>query len=1072
MIRNLRAPTAGPVAAMLGVALVFGALAYFGVAMTRDQSRIAAVWLPNAVLVAILLRRPQPDLLLVAAAFVANVVSNLLAGDPVLRALALSGVNSVEILLICFGMRRLGRSRPNMEDRGDLIAFCLIAGGIAPAVAGVLASLVLPPVGSFRVDLWLTWWLTDALGLLIVAPALWIGIDTWRGRIAPSPASPAEWTLVLGVTIVATLLIFGQTRFPLLYIAAPFVLLAAFRLGALGSAAATTLIAVIAWIATQRGLGPMTLVRGEMSDRLHVLQGFLAVSFFMSLPVAAALARREAIAARLRASEAENRLMLDNMREVIFRTDEKGRWVFLNPAWEALTGYTVEESIGWFTTRLLHPDDLATARTVYPDLVSGRIGECTLGQRFFRKSGESAFIEVSVRALRGPDGAFIGTTGNIRDVTEKKLAELALVERDQQLSLLADNATDAVFRLTLTGDCIYASPSAERLLGIPPHVLVGEHMLVRFHPDDREAAIAAFEAVASGEQERRIVAYRIEQVREPGQYRWLDAHLGLVRDPVTRAPLEVIASLRDISEAKALEDELRLARIRAENATQAKAAFLANMSHEIRTPMNAVIGFTDLLLAGDLRPDQRRPVELIADSGRAMMRLLNDILDISKIEAGQMHVAEEPVDLPHLMRGAIRLMEPVSRAKGLTLDLDIDPAIPATIGGDPLRLRQILLNLIGNAVKFTESGGVVVRARALGETLRLEVEDSGIGIDPSRLSLIFDKFAQADLSIARRFGGTGLGLSISSHLVKLMGGTIEVTSKPAKGTLFAVTLPLRRRAPGHAPTIAPKSAVPARAPTGRQPRVLVAEDHDINQELMLAIAARIGIDATIASDGEDAIAKVEAANQAGTPFDLVLMDVQMPRLDGLEATRRLRAAGYGPDRLPIVALTANAYADDVAICLAAGMQHHLAKPVSAEDLLAVLGRLIPASSLAQDPPPPAPVAGLEQRFRERKARLFAEVEAVARSAEVTDEAIATLAGALHQFAGVAGMFGEPELGEAAAELELTLETTQGDARIAAAAAWLDRFGATKRTTDPAPAADGRTASLASPATRPPQSAVR
>jgi len=340
----------------------------------------------------------------------------------------------------------------------------------------------------------------------------------------------------------------------------------------------------------------------------------------------------------------------------------------------------------------------------------------------------------------------------------------------------------------------------------------------------------------------------------------------------------------------------------------------------------------------------------------------------------------------------------------------------------------------------------------LHEALTRAVFDSGIGIAPSQMSIIFDKFAQADLSIARRFGGTGLGLSISSHLARLMGGQIEFTSTLGEGTIFFVTLPLRIPAEDCPQSVPSDSTLPAPAPPAWRPRVRVAEDHDINQELMLAIAARIGVVATIAPDGEDAISKIEAADRAGTPCDLVLMDMQMPKLDGLETTRRLRAAGYGSDRLPIVALTANAYADDITACMEAGMQLHLSKPVSAEDLVAVLGRFVPDTRQDQGSAAQIPLtASLDQRYLERKIQLFAQINAIAHSPEVSDKDVAALASALHQFSGVAGMFGEPELGGSAAALEAELKTTKGDALKVTTREWLRQFDGTDVASQSLPA---------------------
>jgi PAS domain S-box-containing protein len=1026
-------------AGIVVIAVLFGLLAYLSVTLTRGDTRIAAVWIPNAFLLAIMLHRGRFDPALTLAALVANSIANLAAGDIISLAIALSAVNSVEVALVSYACLSRSKAGPQITRMRDLLTFCVSAGAIGPGFAAGFAAAILSTPGTFDFGLWFNWWLTDSLGLLIFTPAIWIGLDTLSGRVRPPAASAREWMLVLGVTGLATVLIFSQTMYPLLFVAMPFVLLAVFRLGVLGSAAATIMIAAIALIATQQGVGPMMLVRGDQTDRLHVMQGFLAVGFIMSLPIAVTLTRREAIAAKLRRSEAVNRSILDNMREVIFRTDAKGCWVFLNPAWKTVTGYSVAESLGWETTRLLHPDDLVAAQTIYPDLVSGKINECTLRQRFFRKSGDCAYIEVSVRALRDRNGTFTGTTGNIRDITNDTLAQKAIAERDAQLLLLAENATDAVFRLSLDGRCIYASPSSERLLGLDPRYLVGANMLDRFHPDDSALVEATFAELGSGARDLGIVAYRSEMVRQPGTYRWLEAHLGLVRDPLTLAPLEVIASIRDISATKALEEELRIASVVAQQAVQAKAAFLANMSHEIRTPMNGVIGFTNLLMQSDLTAEQRRQVDLIAESGQAMMRLLNDILDVSKIEAGQMQVVDEPVNLGHLLRGAIRLMEPVSQAKGLYLSLELDPSVPPLMSGDRTRLRQIMLNLIGNAIKFTSEGGVTIRASVIspGE-IRIDVEDTGIGIDPAQAEAIFDKFAQGDPSIARRFGGTGLGLSISSQLAGLMGGRIALEHREGGGTIFTVNLPLRVLEAPMVPVAPEAPAVAAVGHGGRRVRVLVAEDHDINQELIMAMMAQAGIEATIAVDGADAIRQVELAQASGAPFELVLMDMQMPQVDGLEATRRLRAAGYGPERLPIIALTANAYAEDIAACKEAGMQDHLSKPVSSVEMLDTLRRFLPTTP--SDVPAPgdsAQLGELEQRYQKRKRALFSLIEAVSSADPISDDQCEHAIAELHKFAGVAGMFGDHALGAQAGALENRLRLADSDERSALVRGWLE-----------------------------------
>ena len=600
--------------------------------------------------------------------------------------------------------------------------------------------------------------------------------------------------------------------------------------------------------------------------------------------------------------------------------------------------------------------------------------------------------------------------------------DMRLRERaEAELALLADNASDAVIRLGRDGLCLYASPSAQETFGVAPAALIGEPLDHFVHRDDREVVSASFARLIAGEALRDVVTCR-QAPREVGEGegqekpRWLEASVRAIVDAPGRPPRGVIAAVRDITARKRLELALEAARANAEVATQAKSSFLANMSHEIRTPMNGVLGFTDLLLAAAPTEEQRRYLELMADSGRAMMRLLNDILDLAKVEAGEMRLNEEPLDLRHVLRRCVGLMTAVAEQKGLALRLEIAPALPPRLLGDPLRYRQIVLNLLGNAIKFTAAGEVVVRADVGGGRLRVSVADSGIGIAPERLDAIFEEFAQADRTTERRYGGTGLGLAVSAKLAALMEGTLGVVSTPGQGATFTLEVPLRAAAPAEDAGLASQLAAPAVAIGGV--RVLIAEDHDINQELVLAVARQIGLDATLVSDGDEVLPAITAANAAGRPYALVLMDMQMPRMDGLEATRRLRAAGHDAVTLPVVALTANAFVDDVAACQAAGMQAHVAKPLRAADLAATVARFV-AARAAPAPSSPAISPALRARFATRTEATFIALESLAHGGEGRDEAL----DGLHKLAGTARLFGHERLGELAAMLEEQLSRT-------------------------------------------------
>ena len=456
------------------------------------------------------------------------------------------------------------------------------------------------------------------------------------------------------------------------------------------------------------------------------------------------------------------------------------------------------------------------------------------------------------------------------------------------------------------------------------------------------------------------------------------------------------------------------------------SSFLVNMSHELRTPLNGVVGFTELLLEADLPPEQQQQVRLIAESGRVMLRLLNDILDIARIEAGQMRLVPEAIDLHEELEQCLALMQPIAASRGLTLSLHVAAGLPADLQVDRLRLRQVVLGLIGNALKFTEQGAVNVAAEVHEGLVEIAVVDTGIGIAVDRQTTLFTPFASNDDS-PRPFGGTGLGLAMADRIVRLMGGTLSLHSMPGQGSTFTLSLPVQTALPQIATIPEAEEAAPPAALKGL--RVLIAEDHTINQQLIMAMADNLELDATLVSNGREAVDAVIAADSTGLPFQLVLMDVQMPEMDGLEAAQALRAAGFTPARLPIIALTANCYAADVAAVRLAGMQAHLSKPIMLADLAQALAEHLPsdcgdmantARDLLRQPAGVSPVVhSLDHRYRRRKQALITRVEAaLADSADATDWA--EIRSALHKLAGVAANFGDAPLGEVSRQLEQRL----------------------------------------------------
>lgn len=378
---------------------------------------------------------------------------------------------------------------------------------------------------------------------------------------------------------------------------------------------------------------------------------------------------------------------------------------------------------------------------------------------------------------------------------------------------------------------------------------------------------------------------------------------------------------------------LRHANRLASAAVNAKSSFLAAMSHEIRTPMNGVLGMTQLLLNGPLSDEQREHAVTLRESGEHLMRILNDILDYSKIEAGRLDIVVRSFDLLSLVRQVSDLIAPVAASKGLMLRTELPAAALPLLRGDPGRIRQVLLNLLSNAVKFTDQGEVrlTVTATSAGadrQTVVLRVADTGIGIAPEQQSHLFQKFYQADSSSTRRHGGTGLGLAICHDLVQLMGGSIEVESAPGGGAVFTVTLELKQDA-----KVSSAAVSPSRTMTGQGRKVLLVEDNLINQRVATRLLERLGCSVEVANNGVQAVERTDLAS-----FDLILMDCQMPELDGYQATERIRLL-YPALRIPIVAMTAGAVEDDRDRCRRAGMDDFLQKPIQVDDLSGVLQRL-------------------------------------------------------------------------------------------------------------------------------------
>jgi len=507
---------------------------------------------------------------------------------------------------------------------------------------------------------------------------------------------------------------------------------------------------------------------------------------------------------------------------------------------------------------------------------------------------------------------------------------LRLTRKVQYAEKAIDSTNEGYWVIDADGNFVEVNPGYCRMMGYS-------------HAQIMKMCIADFEAVATMVQIRAQIQRIIQKGYErfETRHRHIDGHWIELEITVTGVDDRyLVAFLRDIGERKAADAALREATQQAEQANRAKSEFLANMSHEIRTPMNGVLGLTEVVLDSPLEPQQREHLELVKSAAVSLLVILNDILDLSKIEAGKLGIEQVPYSPAGVMRDVTQAVRARAQAKGLSLQCETDPSVPEKVLGDPVRLRQILLNLCDNAIKFTDTGSVSVRAQAtLTDTgdceLMVCVRDTGIGIPADKQDVIFQSFNQADTSTTRKYGGTGLGLTICASLAALMGGRIWLESEAGQGSSFWFTVQGVVAPPGQAGfgdrPAEPVQSQPAEKtrpvsqPADHRLQILLAEDNPLNQRLAVLLLERWGHEVALAQDGFEAVTLFGQRD-----WDLVLMDMQMPNMDGVAATRAIRATETGGRRTPIVAMTANAMNADRELCLEAGMDAFLSKPFEVE----------------------------------------------------------------------------------------------------------------------------------------------
>ncbi len=696
----------------------------------------------------------------------------------------------------------------------------------------------------------------------------------------------------------------------------------------------------------------------------------------------------------------------------------------------------------------IHVDDRAAVAAVIG--AASENGEAfEFDHRIVRPDGSVRSLHCLGEAVVGPSGTVERMSGTGEDITERARAAAELAASEERFRSLATSAPIGVFETDSCGQWTYANGRLQEIMRLDAEKVLGDGWAGAIVPAERARVLATWRAAASAEL-KWSDRFRIHTPE--GSTRWIDVRAAALHDQSQRLT-GFVGTIADVTKTIRAEQVLERTRDEALEASRVKSEFLANMSHEIRTPLNGVLGIADLMFDGDLDEEQVTHLATLRDSGRNLLEIINDVLDFSKGAAGKLELDTIEFDLRETVTSVTSVLASQARQKGLELELEIADDVPGWVRGDSPRLRRILINLLSNAIKFTDVGGVEVQVTVPAEGhIRLEVSDTGIGIDEVSRARILEPFTQAEASTTRRYGGTGLGLSICRQLIELMGGTLEFDSEPGLGSTFSVGLPLETLGPRATPLRSPPtSSRPAPCHAGRGGRVLVVEDAPVNQLVATAMLRRLGYEPEVVGNGAAAVEAVR-----GGTYDVILMDCLMPVMDGFQATERIRAGEASNAHVPIIALTASAMAGDREKCLRAGMDDYLSKPFDRASLAETLDRCLsgedPASTApgpeGGEPDAPGPLddalEALQEQIGDAAFRAVREAflttvpsDFVALERAVADGASARSAAIAHKLKGSSASIGAERLRELMRRVETDLEGPDAAAALGRARAELE-----------------------------------
>lgn len=717
-------------------------------------------------------------------------------------------------------------------------------------------------------------------------------------------------------------------------------------------------------------------------------------------------------------TERRFRLIADASPILMWISDQAGNRTFFNTAWCEFTGLSREEGLADSWRDILHPDD----RDVY--YKQWQLSASS-GQRFQREfrlrhsSGSYRWVLEQAIPLFSSSGRLEAYVSSCVDLSSRNAEELQYQSNEARFRAVSEAAPLGIFVTDSNGNFIYSNHQFQKISGQSADESLGSGWLRAIPPEDRErVATSWYTATKTATPFEETYRYQ----RTDGSIAWCSVKAATINSTDTVSGW--VGTVEDITEQRRADAEIRAAQQAAESAMHAKSQFLANMSHEIRTPLTAMLGFAESLREElQSSPEQLHSVDIILSNGKHLLTIINEILDLSKIDSGSLTIERTTFSLVRLVEEVRTMFAPRIAEKALSFSVLYDWPLPQAVETDPLRLKQVLINMLSNAIKFTEKGWIelTVRFNPTTQHLSFSVTDSGIGIAPEQLGVLFQPFCQANESITRKYGGSGLGLSISQRLIRALGGDISVTSTPGVGSTFEFWI---------TPHVAKDEVLIASIPEeqSKEPslhpvssfsgRVLFADDALDNRRLVHHLLQKVGVSPMLVEDGQQAINAALAE-----PFDLILLDVQMPHVDGLTAARRLREAGI---KTPIVALSAGAMTTDVLNAINAGCSMHLSKPFTKDSFIEMLSKFLGSHVPPREklPAPPTPI--LSRRAETDEDTIPLIIDFVGRLPEKFSEIrcafeqknLPQLTALAHRLRGSAGLYGYAELSDACASLEV------------------------------------------------------